>query len=105
MSRLAQVAVGIGAGTLVYTAPSQFHADVRDILIANTSATSIRFTLHLVPPSDTPSAGNVIFPSVVVPANTLIQWTGDQTIQPGGFLQAIGTALGITVTVNGEVAR
>jgi hypothetical protein len=47
----------------------------------------------------------MLFPTVTIPANTLIQWTGSQVLNAGDFIQGIGSASGITVTASGIEGR
>ena len=103
--RLAQAAVGTGTGTLIYTTPNQFRGDLKDLFIANTTADPIDFALYLVPAGGTPAADNMIFPNVAIPGNTTVHWSGSQTTNSLDFVQAIGSALGITVTLSGDVYR
>lgn len=105
MKRLAQSAVGTGSGTLLYTVPNGYRTTVTNIDVANTTSAAISFTLHLVVGGDTPAAANMLFPAVSIPANTLVQWTGDQQMRVGGFIQGIGSAAGITVNITGDEVR
>jgi hypothetical protein len=103
--QLAQSAVGIGAGTLVYTCPNGYTVDIKDINIANTTAGILNFTMHVVPLGGSPSAANMVYPGAALAANTLTRWTGIQSMKAGGFIQCIGSGAGITVTLTGEEFR
>lgn len=105
MKKLAQGAVGTGSGTLLYTVPSSFQALVTDIDVANTTAAPITFTLYLVVSGGSPATSNMLFPTVTVPGNTMIQWTGNQHMKTGGFIQGVGSAAGITVNITGDEVR
>jgi len=105
MKRLAQSAVGTGAGTLLYTVPTGYRADVTNIDIANTSSSTLTFSLHSVAVGGSSSTSNMLIPNVSIPANTLIQWTGVQSLTAGQFIQGIGSASGITVTITGDEIR
>ena len=105
MKQLGQSAVGTGSGTTVYTVPTGFKTDVLDIVIANTGATSINFSLHFVASGGSASTSNALFKDVAIPGNTTIHWGGMQNLSAGKFIQCIGSATGITVTVSGEEAR
>ena len=105
MKRLGQTAVGTGGGTLIYTVPTGFQADVRDIIISNTTAASIAFTLHLVPSGGSVNANNAMMYAVSIPANTTVHWTGHQMLDATGFIKGIGSASGITVTITGDETR
>lgn len=105
IKRLVQSAVGTGTGTLLYTAPTSYRTNVTNIDVANTSSGAISFSLHLVPAGGTVGTANMLFPAVVVPANTMIQWTGLQQMAVSGFIQGIGSAAGITVNITGDEVR
>lgn len=105
MKKLAQSAVTTGAGTLLYTVPNGFKADVQNIDVANTTAAPISFTMHLVVSGGSASAANMLFPAVSIPGNTMVQWVGDQQMKTGGFIQGIGSAAGITVNISGNESR
>lgn len=105
MKKLGQGAITTGAGTLIYTVPSGMRTDVTDINIANTTVGALTCALHLVPTGVAVAASNMLFPTVSVPANTLIQWTGIETLNAGDFIQGIGSASGITVNISGVEYR
>ena len=105
MKRLAQGAITTGAGTLLYTTPTGIRTEVLDLCIANTTTGPLTAAIHLVPTGASATTANMLFPTVTVPANTLIQWTGTQVLDAGDFVQGIGSAAGITVTVSGDEYR
>lgn len=105
MKRLAQSQIGTGAGTLLYTTPKEYKCDLYDICIANTTAAPLNVTLHIVPSGGSPSASTQLFPAVEVPANTLVHWTGRQTLSSEDFIQGIGSGSGVTITITGEEYR
>jgi len=105
MKKLAQGAVTTGSGTLLYTVPNGYKADVNNIDVANTTAAPISFTLHLVVSGGSPAASNMLFPAVSIPGNTMVQWVGEQQMKTGGFIQGIGSAAGITVNITGNESR
>lgn len=80
MKRLGQAAAGTGSGTLLYTTPTGYRCDVKDITIANTSASTIDFRLHLVPVGGSASTANAMFYDVTVAGNTTVQWFGHQIL-------------------------
>jgi hypothetical protein len=47
----------------------------------------------------------MLFPTVTIPANTLVQWTGCEVLNAGDFIQGIGSASGITVNITGNEYR
>jgi len=105
MKQLGQSAVGTGSGTLIYTVPTGFKTDVQDIFIANTTVAAITLSLHFVASGGSASAANAVFSSVSIPANTTVHWSGNQTLSAGKFIQGIGSATGVTITISGEEAR
>ena len=102
MKKLATGGLGTGAGTLLYTVPKGYRADVMDICIANTTAAGLTCTLHLVASGGSPATTNQMFPAMAVPANTMIHWSGVETLNAGDFIQGIGSGSGITVHVTGD---
>ena len=105
MKKLAQGAVGTGSGTLLYTVPTGIRTEVLDINISNTTSGPLTCALHLVPTGVSVAASNMLFPTVTIPANTIIQWTGCEVLNAGDFLQGIGSASGITVNITGNEYR
>ena len=105
MKKLGQSAITTGGGTLLYTVPTGMRTEVLDINVSNTTAGALTAGVYLVPTGGTAGTTNALFPSVSVPANTLIQWTGIQVLNQGDFIQGIGSGAGITVTISGNEGR
>ena len=105
MKKLGQGAIGTGAGTLLYTVPTAMKTDVLDVTVGNNSATATTCAIHLVPVGGSAGTTNVLFPTVSIPANTLVQWSGVQTLNAGDFIQGIGSASGLTVNITGDEYR
>jgi hypothetical protein len=105
MKKLAQGAITTGGGTTLYTTPTGMRTEVLDLCIANTTNGALTAAIHLVPTGASASTANMLFPTVTIPANTLIQWTGSQVLNAGDFIQGIGSASGITVTASGLEGR
>jgi hypothetical protein len=105
MKKLAQGAVTTGSGSLLYTVPTGIRTEVLDINISNTTSGSLTCALHLVPTGVAVAASNMLFPTVTIPANTLVQWTGCEVLNAGDFIQGIGSASGITVNITGHEYR
>ena len=101
MKKLGQGAITTGAGTLVYTVPTGMRTEVLDLCIANTTSGALTAAIYFVPTGASATTANMLFPTVSVPANTLIQWTGSQVLNAGDFVQGIGSAAGITVNISG----
>lgn len=105
MKKLAQGAIGTGAGTLAYTVPTGYKTDVVDICISNTTAGALTCTLHLVPSGVAVGATNILLPTVSIAANSILQWTGTQTLMTGDFIQVIGSGAGLTMNITGNEYR
>lgn len=105
MKKLAQGAIGTGTGTLAYTVPTGYKAAVIDINLSNTTAAALTCAVHLVPAGVVVAASNMLFPTVSIPANTLIQWSGIQELNAGDFIQAIGSGAGLTMNITGDEYR
>jgi hypothetical protein len=105
MKRLGQSAITTGAGTLLYTVPNGYRANIRDIQIANTGASELTCLIHFVPTGASATTANTFVPTVIIPAYTMVQWSGTQILNAGDFIQGIGSAAGITVTITGDEDR
>lgn len=105
MKKLAQSALSTGSGTLLYTVPAGYQTDMNDVNIANTASTAISCSIHLVPSGGAVGTSNMLFPATSIPANTLIQWTGVSHLLAGDFIQGIGSASGLTVSITGDQKR
>lgn len=103
--KLGQGSLGTGSGTLLYTVPTGYRGSVRDIDICNTTSGTLTVAIHLVPVGVAVGTSNMLFPTVSIDANTIIQWSGDQVLNAGDFIQGIGSAAGITVNISGEEVR
>ena len=105
MKRLGQSAITTGAGTLLYTTPNGYRTNIRDIQIANTGASALTCLIHFVPTGASATTANTFVPTVSIPAYTMVQWSGTQILNAGDFIQGIGSAAGITVTITGDEDR
>lgn len=86
----------------IYTAPAATKARVTQVDVCNTTAVTVSLSLYFVPSGGTAGTGNAVFYSTIIPPNGTIQWTGAQIIEPAGFIQASGSAAGLTLTASGE---
>lgn len=105
MKKLAQGAVGTGAGTLLYTVPGEFKCEVMDITMSNTTSSYISLKVHFVPSGEAVADSNMFVPNVSIPGNTFVQWTGVQLLNKGDFIQGIASASGITINITGNEYR
>lgn len=99
--QLAQAQPGTSAGTL-YTVPAATSTVVKQIVIANTTATAATVSIRLVPSGGSPGVGNSVAEAVSVAANTSQTLDLTQTLPTGAFISALqGTASAITLTISG----
>ena len=96
-------AAAVSVATL-YTSPASTVSCVTDIVIANTAATSATFYLFIVPAAGSASAANALFYAVPIPANTTVQWTGNQAVSAGATIQGYASATSITFSVTGVLS-
>jgi len=83
------------------TSPTTGNRLIKQILLANTAATSASVTINLVPdPGTTASAANQIVPAVSVPGNSIL--TLDVTLVMTGSdkLRGLATGSGTSITVS-----
>lgn len=99
--KIAQGAVGTGAGTLLYTVPASTTTYVKCIDVANTTAAAITLDLHLVPSGGSVGTSNEFVPTISIAANSMWQWTGTQILTAGDFIQGIGSGAGLTINISG----
>jgi len=99
--KLGQAAVGTGAGTLIYTAPTDITTLVKDIDVCNTTTGALTLTVCLVPLAGSATTANALFYAITIPASGQYQWTGTQILNTGGFIQAIASGAGLTLNAAG----
>jgi hypothetical protein len=101
MNQLGQGALGTAVGTF-YTVPASTRTLVKDIDVANNTGTAIAVTVYLVKNGGTPGDGsNTLLPALTVPANSILQWTGNQVLLTGATVQALASATGLSFSVSG----
>lgn len=105
MKKLGTGALTTGGGTTVYTVPTGIRTEVYDVCLANTTSGALTCALHLVPTGASATTANMMLPTVSIPGNTLVHWSGLQVLNAGDFIQGIGSASGITVHVTGDEMR
>jgi len=86
----------------LYTVPSTGQFLLTDIEICNTTATAGTFTIYLVPSSGTASQANALFYLAPINGNSLVQWTGQQSLAAGSTIQGLASATTITIKVSGS---
>ncbi len=105
MKRLAQGAITTGGGTTLYTTPTGIRTEVLDIHVANTSSGVLSCSLHLVPTGASAATTNMLFPAIMIDPNMMVHWEGLQVLNAGDFIQGIGSASGLTLTISGNEYR
>lgn len=103
--KLAQGAIGTGAGTLAYTVPTGFTAVVTNIDICNTTAGSLTLDLHFVPIGGSKAASNMFVGTESINAHSRLQWSGKQALNAGDFIQVVGSGTGLTMNITGDATR
>ena len=88
----------------VYTTPLLTRTYVKNIDICNSTGSTQRFYIHLVPKGDSASSGNAVFYNAPINGNTTVQWTGSQILTQGDTIVIKGSAAGISVTITGGEA-
>jgi len=86
----------------LYTVPANTQFLLTDIEICNTTSTAGTFTIYLVPSGGTASQSNAIFYVAPIGGNTLVQWTGQQSLGAGYTIQALASATTITIKPSGS---
>jgi len=86
----------------LYTVPSTGQFLLTDIEICNTTSTAGTFTIYLVPSGGTASQANALFYAAPIGGNTLVQWTGQQSLGAGYTIQALASATTITIKPSGS---
>ena len=101
--RLALSALTTSA-VVLYTTPSSIRANIQDIVIANTTAGTLTYTVYLVPSGASAGTSNAIFYQVSLAANTSYHWVGTHILFSGDTIQALGSATGLTISISGQQA-
>lgn len=87
--------------TTLYTVPSATSAIVKQIVVCNTTASAITFSLSLVPYGSSAGTSNRLFSSLSVAANETIFLDVSQSMTAGDFISAYSSATNIIVTISG----
>lgn len=101
-TRLAQAAPATTADTTVYTTPAATTAIVKQILVANVTASTATLDLSLVPSGGTVGDSNRIIKSQSFPAHSTTSIDLAQVLAAGDFISLKqGTASALTITISG----
>ena len=89
---------------VIYTSPTDTRTYVKDITVVNTTSSSRRIYINLVPQGIVTDASNAIFYDTPLPPNTTIQWCGIQILNPADTVEVKASDTGCTVSVSGGEA-
>lgn len=105
MKKLGQAAIAVSPGTTVYTVPTGYITEIRDMVFSNTTSSPIGLTLGIVDSGGSLTTSNQLFPNVQINGNSVITVTGWQTMNAGDFVKAYGSAAGLNVRITGKERR
>lgn len=101
-TRLAQSCVASTTETTVYTVPGSTSCIVKQVVVANVTATAATTSLSLVASGGTAGVTNRIYEQLSIPANSTVTFDLSQVLATGGFISVKqGTASAITTTISG----
>lgn len=99
--RLFQSQIGTSE-TTKYTVPASTSCIIREVLVANTTASAANFEMSFVDSGGTAGDSNRVVPTVSIPAKTVVSFTYYEVLATGGFISTkAGTATALTVTASG----
>ena len=96
-SRLCQKAIG-NTSTTLYTAQPDGRTCIIDMMIVNTTSSSINLTMYIGSASTANAFG---FYTTAIPAYSSVQYNGYQILNINESLLAVGSATGLTATISG----
>ena len=99
-TKLGQAAIGIATSTL-YTVPASTRTFLKDIDIANTTATTITITVYIGAGATT---ANALLYQIPVRGNSTLQWAGNQILNAADTIQVVASATGCTISASGGEA-
>jgi len=88
--------------TTVYTVPASAEAILREVVIANHTATDRHIAVSVVPSGDTAGTDNRIIPQSDITADSMFRFEFSTVMETSDFISIIGeTANALTVTISG----
>lgn len=90
--------------TTIRTTPALTRDIVKTLDIANNNTATAKVSVYLVPSGDVADNDNVIIPTVEIPGNSVLQWSGAQVLEAGGKIQATSTVADVCLTASGGEA-
>lgn len=88
----------------VYTTPALTRTMLKDINIANTTATAATVNIHIVPASGAVGTSNALIYGLSIEANSVYRWNGIQIMNPNEKLSVKASVTGLTLFVSGAEA-
>jgi hypothetical protein len=105
--QMAQAALTTSYATL-YTVPTNATTPSRTYLkqidVCNTTAGALTFYVSIIPSGGTAGTANALFYGQSVAANSIYSYSGVQILPTSSFIQAKGSATGLTITISGGEA-
>ena len=104
--RISQDTIPTGTtAKIIYRTPDNVRTYIKDINIANTSATNnIDVNVYIVPNGATVGTSTALLYSVPVAKNSYLHWVGTQILNPKDTIQVLADNAGGTITVSGGEA-
>ena len=96
-SRLCQSALTTSPAT-IYTALSDGRTAILDVMVVNTTSAPLNVTMYI---GSAATANAFGFYSTVIAAYSSLQWSGFQILNANEAFLALGSGLGLTVTISG----
>jgi hypothetical protein len=94
--------LGTSASNIYTVSGSGLSVAVKQLLVSNVSASSVNFSLHIIPTGGTSSASNLMAPAIAIAPNSFITIDLDQVLTNGDSLSAFASATSsINVMVSG----
>jgi hypothetical protein len=94
--RYGPAAVPAAAADMITAVPGGHTFSLKDITVANTTASAINFTLSV----GADATGTRLYSAVTIPANSSLNWSGTRFLLAGEKMQGFGTATGLTITIS-----
>ena len=93
--------LGTTAST-VYTVGTGVTATVKEILVANVSASSSSVSIYFVNSGGIASTSNLMFPAVAISANSSVAFDVNQVLDAGSTIQALaGNSSAVNIMISG----
>lgn len=90
--------------TTIRTTPTFARDILKTLDIANNNAAPVTVSVYLVPSGGTADASNRLIPAVLIPANSVFQWSGTQVLNAAATIQATASTTGVTLQASGGEA-